>query len=118
MPVSRELQAAPVLAEPTCVEKLAELFPTALPVRIPVRVTTVSAGRRRLQEQTVIEFGTPQEVVFASTLPLEFEDRVRLLNSDSSLDARATVVAVRYHGGRKAVAARFDAEVGNWIIKP
>jgi len=106
------------LAEPSCVQKLAELFPAAFPVRLPVRVTTLSAGRRRLQEQTVIEFGTPQEVLFASTLPLEFEDRLRLVNSDGSLDARATVVAVRYHDGRKAVAARFLTEVGNWIIKP
>jgi len=71
-----------------------------------------------LQEQTVIEFGTPREVLFASTLPLEFEDRLRLANSDGSLDARAVVVAVRYHDGRKAVAARFLGEVGNWIIKP
>ncbi|HXX19601.1 MAG TPA: hypothetical protein VEJ46_09380 [Candidatus Acidoferrum sp.] len=116
--MSREAQTVSVLAEPTCVEKLSELFPSATAVRIPVRVTTMSAGRRRLQEQTVIEFGTPHEVLFASTLPLEFEDRLRLVNSDGSLDARATVVAVRYHGGRKAIAARFVGEVGNWIIKP
>jgi hypothetical protein len=109
---------ASVLTDQTCVEKLAELFPSASPVRIPVRVTTVSTGRRRLQEQTVIEFGTAQEVLFSSTLPLEFEDRVRLVNSDGSLDARATVVAVRYHGGAKAAAARFVGEVANWIIKP
>jgi hypothetical protein len=51
-------------------------------------------------------------------LPLEFEDRVRLVNSDGSFDAQATVVAVRYHGGRKAVAARFLGDVGNWIVKP
>ncbi|MGB0034611.1 MAG: hypothetical protein WBP79_03960 [Candidatus Acidiferrales bacterium] len=99
-------------------EKLAQLFPSASPVRIPVRVMTLGAGRRRLQEQTLIEFGTAREVLFASALPLEFEDHVRLLNSDGSLDARATVVAVRYHEGRKAVAARFASEVGNWIIKP
>jgi len=115
--VSRDSQIASVVAEPTCVEKLAELFPAASAVRIPVRVTAASAGRKRLQEQTVIEFGTAQEVLFASTLPLEFEDRLRLVNSDGSLDARAIVVAVRYHGGRKAVAARFLGEVGNWIIK-
>ncbi len=114
----REAGIASGLAEPTCVVKLAQLFPSATPVRIPVRVTTLGAGRRRLQEQTVIEFGTAHEVLFASTLPLEFEDRVRILNSDGSLDACATVVAVRYHDGRKAVAARFLAEVGNWIIKP
>jgi hypothetical protein len=71
-----------------------------------------------LQEQAVIEFGTAREVLFASTLPLEFEDQLQLVNSDGSFDARAIVVAVRYHEGRKAVAARFVGEVGNWIIKP
>jgi hypothetical protein len=117
-PVAHETVASSDVAEQTSVEKLAQLFPNASPVRIPVRVTTVSAGRRSLQEHTVIAFGTAQEVLFSSTLPLEFEDRVRLVNSDGSLDARATVVAVRYHGGGKAVAARFVGEVGNWIIKP
>ena len=87
-------------------------------MRLPVRVVALGSGQRRLEEQTVIEFGTAHEVLFASTLPLEFEDRVQVLNSDGSLDARATVVAVRYHDGRKAVAARFVGEVGNWIIKP
>lgn len=83
-----------------------------------MRVISVGGGRRKLQEHTVIEFGTAREVLFASTLPLEFEDRLRLVNSDGSLDADAAVVAVRYREGSKAVAARFLAEVGNWIIKP
>jgi len=87
-------------------------------VRLPVRVMALGSGQRRLEEHTVIEFGTAREVLFTSTLPLEFEDRVRVLNSDGSLDAQATVVAVRYHDGRKAVAVRFVGEVGNWIIKP
>jgi hypothetical protein len=109
---------ASVRASETCVEKLAQLFPGASPTRIPVRVSTLGAGTRRFEEQTVIEFGTPQEVLFTSTLPLEFEDHVRLSNSDGSLDAHAIVIAVRYHNGGKAVAARFSMEVGNWIIKP
>lgn len=113
-----ESKVISVLEDRTCVEKLAQLFPSVLPVRIPVRVSTEGAGRRQLHEQTVIEFGTAHEVLFASILPLEFEDSVRLTNSDRSLDARAIVVAVRYHDGRKAVAARFIGEVGNWIIKP
>ncbi len=116
--VPSEGQIATVLVPQTCVEKLAQLFPSASPVRIAVHVATVATGRRRLREQTVIEFGTANEVLFASTLPLEFEDHVRLSNSDGSLDTPATVVAVRYHEGQKAVAARFVGEVGNWIIKP
>ena len=114
----REAELSSAVAEQSCVEKLAQLFPGASPVKIAVRISTTGGGRQRLQERTMIEFGTPQEVLFASSLPLEFEDHVRLVNSDRSLDARATVVAVRYDGGRKAVAARFVGEVGNWIIKP
>jgi hypothetical protein len=116
--VPKESGAVSVLTGETCVEKLAQLFPNVSPMRIPVRITRSGPAGRRLQEQTVIEFGTAQEVIFSSSLPLEFEDRVQLLNSDRSLDARATVVAVRYHEGRKAIAARFLGEVGNWIIKP
>ena len=113
-----EAETAARLEEQTCVEKLAHFFPHASPVRISVRVSAGAAGHRQLHEQTVVEFGTAQEVLFSSTLPLEFEDRVRLVNSDGSLDAWATIVAVHYNGGRKAVAARFVGEVGNWIIKP
>jgi hypothetical protein len=115
--VLSETDVAPLLIEQSPVEKLAQLFPNASAVRIPVRVANAASGRRRLQEETVIEFGTAHDVLFASTLPLEFEDRVRLSNSDGSLDASATVIAVRYHGGRKAVAARFIGPIENWIIK-
>jgi hypothetical protein len=116
--VLSEAETTIASAGQTCIEKLAQLFTGISPVRIPVRVLTTGSGRRRLQEQTVIEFGTAHEVLFSSTLPLEFEDRVRMLNSDGSLDAWATVVAVRYHDGRKAVAARFVGHIDNWIIKP
>jgi hypothetical protein len=110
----RETEAVAILEDPTCVEKLAQLFPHASPIRIPVRLSTMSKGRQRLQERTIIEFGTSKEILFGSSLPLEFEYRIRLINSDRSLDVRATVVAVRYHSGRKAVAARFVGEVENW----
>ncbi|MGH9683340.1 MAG: hypothetical protein ACRD4S_07000 [Candidatus Acidiferrales bacterium] len=115
--MTRELETAAISSGQSCVEKLARLFSNVSAIHIPVRVVTLGSSRR-LQEQTVIEFGTAREVLFASALPLEFEDRLRLVNSDGSLDANATVVAVRYHDGRKAVAARFVSEVGNWIIKP
>jgi hypothetical protein len=116
--VSREAAVESIAGVQTCVEKLAQLFPNALPVRLPVQIVALGHEQRHLEESTVIEFGTAHEVLFGSTLPLEFEDRVRILNSDGSLDAGAIVVAVRYHHGRKAVAARFVSEVGNWIIKP
>ena len=98
--------------------KLAKFFPNASPVRIPVRLTRMAGEGDAFTESTVIEFGTPREVLFASTLPLEFADRLRLRNSDGSLDAEASVVALQYQEGRTAVAARFTHDVANWIVKP
>ena len=98
--------------------RLAKFFPQATPVRIPIRLTRIGDAMTAFSESTVIEFGTPHEVLFASTLPLEFADRLRLRNSDGSLDTEACVVAVQYNGGNTAVAARFTSEVANWIVKP
>ncbi len=105
------------------VADLARFFPEATPVRIPVDLTrrSSSTGNRsaaqEAQENTVIEFGTAREVLFACTTPLEFADILRLRNSDGSLDAEASVVAVQYHPGKTVVAARFLAAVPNWIVK-
>jgi hypothetical protein len=96
---------------------LASFFAAATPVRIPVRLTRRDAGEG-FSENTVIEFGTPREVLFACAAPLEFADRIHLQNSDGSLDVEATVVAVQYHEGKTAVAARFTQDVANWIVKP
>jgi hypothetical protein len=117
-PLVRKAEATYPAARETSLARLAELFPDASPVRIAVQVTALRAGAGNLQESTVIEFGTPREILFASGLPLEFDDKVRVTNSDGSLDATASVVAVQYHDGRKAVAARFLGPVGNWIIQP
>jgi len=94
-----------------------EVFPDATPVRIPVRLTRLAGDDNAFSENTTIEYGTPREVLFASSLPLEFADKLRLENSDGTLDAEACVVAVQYSAGRTAVAARFSREVPNWIIK-
>jgi hypothetical protein len=69
------------------------------------------------EEATVIEFGTAREVFFASALPLEFAEKLRIQNSDRSLDVEVQVVAVQYHEGQLAVAARFIGDVSNWIVK-
>ncbi len=106
--------AVPPAADLSFVGRLAQFFPAATPVRLPVSVTAEPG----LSEQTVIEYGTPREVLFASGLPLEFGERVRLRNVDGSLDAEALVVALQLHGGHTAVAARFTREISNWIVKP
>jgi hypothetical protein len=98
--------------------KLAKFFPSATPMRIPVRLTRLGTERSTLCENTILEFGTPCEVLFTSSLPLEFADRLRLRNFDGTLDVEARVVALEYNGAQTAVAARFAKEVANWIVKP
>jgi hypothetical protein len=100
---------------------LARFFPDAGPVRIPVQLARVleagGSSSANFSESTIIEFGTPREVLFASSTPLEFADVVRLRTSDGTLDVEARVVAVQCHPGRTVVAARFLKEVPNWIVK-
>jgi hypothetical protein len=112
--LSNDVSAA---AAQSIVARLAGFFPQASPVRIPVEVVAGAVGSLGLSEKTVVEFGTPDEVLFASSLPLEFGDRLRIRNNDQSLDAEVNVVAVQYHGGRTAIAARFSQPVKNWIVK-
>jgi hypothetical protein len=107
----------------SAVAGLARFFPEATPVRIPVQLARRGSGRpaapsSNFTESTIIEFGTPREVLFACSSPLEFADVLRLRNSDGSLDIEASVVAVQYHPGKTVVAARFLREVPNWIVKP
>src|SRR5947209_19997211 len=117
--VSLPIQAtAPVRSSrESSTAKLAKFFPDSTPLRIAVSLTRVEGKGGLLSESTVIEFGTPHEVLFASTLPLEFADKLRLRNSDGTLEAEASVVALHNTGGRTAVAARFTREVANWIVK-
>ena len=109
-------QAVAASRNPSIVAGLAQFFPEASPVRIPVRIVGLKQGAE-ITEETVIEFGTPDEALFASSLPLEFEDRLKLENTDGSLSAEAEVVAVQYQEGRTAIAARFVRHIANWIIK-
>ena len=96
--------------------RLARFFPTASPVRIPVRLTRLDAGETG-GEDIVIDFGTAREVLFASSCRLEFGDRLRLRNGDGSFDVEAQVVAVQYCENQTAVAARFSRQFPNWILK-
>jgi hypothetical protein len=70
-----------------------------------------------LLQETVIEYGTSQEVLFAIDHPLEFGDYVLVESRDRSLHAEASVVAVQYHPERTVVAVRFLKPVPNWIVK-
>jgi hypothetical protein len=130
-------QATVRALESDLVSRLAKFFPQATPVRIPIRLTRthsnhdtdgdgLSSGRGKATrdqrdtvffQDTVIEFRSPQEMLFTVNQPLEFADQVLVESSDGSLCAEASVVAVQYHPNRTAVAVRFLKQVPHWIVK-
>src|ERR1700674_1715601 len=135
-------QATARALEQDIVSRLARFFPEATPVRIPIKLSrTQSNGNSKINgkngngngdlavrepdgesenvffQETVIEFGTPHEVLFVLDRPLQFADRVLVESNDGSLHAEAFVVAVQYHLERTAVAVRFLKHVPNWIVK-
>jgi hypothetical protein len=100
---------------------LARFFPEATPVRMRFQLARImpgsAPGSAPFIESIVIEFGTPREVLFECGTALEFGDDLRLRNSDGSFEVTASVVAVQYHPEKTVVAARFQEEVPNWIVK-
>jgi hypothetical protein len=115
--------------ESDIVGRLAKFFPQATPVRIPIKLSRAggnaqvggsgagNASNDVFFQDTVIEFGTPREVLFMVDRPLEFADHVLVESTDGSLHAEGSVVAVQYHPERTAVAVRFLKNVPNWIVK-
>jgi hypothetical protein len=101
-----------------CVEQLARFFPQALPVRLRAQVSAIRSGSAKLHEAVTVEFAAPDCAIFASALPLEFDDRVRLEREGKSRKAEATVIAVQYHAGRKAVAVKFTQGPCEWVTQP
>lgn len=97
-------------------ERLAQFFPAGTRVKVPVQVARLPFGSSQPMS-TVLEYGTHREVIFRCALPMEFGDRVRLTNKDGSLDAEAEVMAVQIGATDILIAARFTAEIPNWIIK-
>jgi hypothetical protein len=126
-------QATTHALEQDIVSRLARFFPEATPVRIPVRLSRATGNGDRdakgngdagadasdsvFIQDTVIEFGTPREVLFLVKRPLEFADHVVIESKDGGLHAEASIVAVQYHPERTVVAARFLKDVPNWIVK-
>ena len=120
-------QATALAPEADIVSRLARFFPEATPVRIPIKLSRTDGNgngngsehktENAFFQNTVIEFGTPHEVLFTVDQPLEFADQVLVESNDGMLRAEASVVAVQYHSKRIAVAARFLKPVPNWIVK-
>jgi hypothetical protein len=104
--------------ERECTSQLARFFPKLPAVRIPVRVSPQRPGQLRVQEATIVEFGTGDYAIFVSKLSLEFDDRIRLVRDGGGRPAEAAVIALQYHEGHKAVAVRFLDRPCEWMICP
>lgn len=97
-------------------EQLSRFFPGATRVRVAVQITALRGGISRLRESSVVEFATLEHAIFASGLPLEFDDKVRLEGNRKAYTVDGTVVAVQYHEDRKAVAVRFLRGPCHWMM--
>ena len=102
-------------APASCTEQLARFFPHVAAQRVAVQVAALRAGSAATLEPTVMEFGDAEHGIFLSTLPLEFADRVRIEYGERTRVAEASVVAVQYHEGQKAVAVRFSRAQKHWV---
>ncbi len=83
-----------------------------------MQVTALRPGKTRLSERTIVEYGCGENAIFLSNLPLEFDDHVLIERNAGAVRARATVIAVQYHEGKKAVAIRFLGGARDWITQP
>ena len=115
--MKRTDEATLAVSEPGCAEQLARFFPHASRVQLPVKITALRSGGTHLKETTIVEFGGAEHAIFLSTLPLEFDDRVRMERDGSNGGTEAAVIAVQYHEGRRAVAVRFLQGPCSWVTK-
>ena len=115
--VAEQARMTLTLEERACAEQLARFFPNLPEVRVPVRVSPLRPGSVVLQESTVVEFASGEVAIFVSNLPLEFDDRVRVVR-EGAPPAEAAVIALQYHDSSKAVAVRFLAGPCEWVMQP
>jgi hypothetical protein len=101
--------------EEGCAEQLARFFPQVAPVKIPAQVVAPRAGGKDLVEAVIVRFHGADHAIFLSTLPIEFNDPIRLVQKESGAVAEGSVVAVQYEEGRKALAVRFTNGSRAWV---
>jgi len=108
-----------MLAQPPggSAEELARFFPDVKRVCLRAFVSPLRSGAGTVREPVVVEFAGAGTAIFSSSLPFEFEDRVRLENgNDQELDAK--VIAVQYRDGRTVVAVNLLHAQESWVNRP
>ncbi len=101
-----------------CAEQLARFFPALPATRVMVRVQSLRPGREKLRESTVLEFASGQCAIFMTALPLEFDESIQLVRTKNERPLKASVIALQYHEGLKAVAVRFTDGTCDWMMQP
>ena len=110
---------AMITEELRCTEQLARFFPKLPAVKVAARIAPLrAASPARLQESVVVEYGSEEYAIFLCTLPLEFADHVRISRNGGGRSAEASVIALQYHDGYKAVAVRFLDGPCEWMRQP
>jgi len=100
--------------EANSAEQLARFFPELRRVRLAAFVSPLRSGAGTLREPVLVEFAGARTAIFSSSLPFEFEDRVRLESDDHpAFDAR--VIAVQYRDGRTVVAVNLLQSQESWV---
>jgi hypothetical protein len=97
---------------------LARFFPDAEAVQVRAVLRPLRSGADQIRESVVVEFASAERAIFSSRLPLEFDDRVQISDAEGNAECDATVVAVQYHEGRKAVAVQFVDKQSFWVKRP
>jgi len=101
-----------------CTEQLARFFPDAKAARVRAVLRPLRSGADQMRESVVVEFASAKRAIFSSRLPLEFDDRVRISDAEGNAECDATVVALQYHDGEKAVAVQFADKQIFWVKRP
>jgi len=98
-------------------EQLARFFPDVQPVGVPTMLALTPGASVTVREAVVVEYAGAERAIFASALPLEFDDLIQLEN-DRGQKVEAKVIAVQYQQGKTAVAVQILSGQFSWIKRP
>jgi len=86
-------------------ERLARFFSDVVRLDSEQLFALSQASSSYSREAVAVEFAGAENVIFSSTISLEFGDRIRLQDRSGN-KFEAKVIAVQYQDGRTAVAAQ------------